>query len=67
MRLLENQTGQDQWTSLVDLKTLLYRMTLDSSTEFLYGESINSQETESSTAEHHEESLAFAEALDAVQ
>lgn len=67
MRLLENETGKDQWTSLVDLKILLYRLTLDSSTEFLYGESINSQATASSTAEHHEESLAFAEALDAAQ
>lgn len=33
----------DSWTSTVDLQVLFLRLTLDSSTEFLFGSSVNSQ------------------------
>jgi cytochrome P450 len=36
-------TGKDSWTDCVDLQTLFFRLTLDSSTEFLFGESVGSQ------------------------
>ncbi|PKX99701.1 putative cytochrome P450 family protein [Aspergillus campestris IBT 28561] len=31
------------WTSAVDIQTLFFRLTMDSATEFLFGESVNSQ------------------------
>lgn len=31
------------WTDLVDLQVLFFRLTIDSATEFLFGESVNSQ------------------------
>ena len=34
---------ENGWTDDVDLQTLFFRLTLDSATEFLFGESINSQ------------------------
>ncbi|KAI9755539.1 MAG: hypothetical protein M1815_004853 [Lichina confinis] len=35
--------GPDGWTSETDLQVLFFRLTLDSATEFLFGESVNSQ------------------------
>ena len=35
--------GQDGWTDKVDLQVLFFRLTLDSATEFLLGESVGSQ------------------------
>ncbi|GME34878.1 Cytochrome p450 family protein [Neofusicoccum parvum] len=35
--------GADGWTSFVNLQQLLFRLTLDTATEFLFGESVNSQ------------------------
>lgn len=43
MSVLERRLGADGWTDTVDLSTLFFRLTLDSATEFLFGESVNSQ------------------------
>jgi cytochrome P450 len=59
------------WTSRVDLSVLFFRLTLDSATEFLFGESINSQITLLSTAPNSDPSLNitsnFASAFDVGQ
>lgn len=38
-------TQSNGWTSEVDIQTILFRLTLDSATEFLFGKSCNSQLT----------------------
>ena len=38
--------NEDGWTAEVDLQTLFFRLTLDSSTEFLFGQSVESQVAE---------------------
>ncbi|KUI68920.1 Cytochrome P450 52A12 [Cytospora mali] len=43
MSALQSKLQPDGWTSLVDLQVLFYRLTLDSATEFLLGESADSQ------------------------
>lgn len=43
MSVLDRRVGVDGWTDLVDLQPLFFRLTLDSATEFLFGESVNSQ------------------------
>lgn len=35
----------DGWTPVTDIQPLFFRLTLDSATEFLFGESVNSQQT----------------------
>lgn len=35
--------ADDRWTRHLDLQPLFFRLTLDSATEFLFGESVNSQ------------------------
>jgi cytochrome P450 len=35
--------NKDVWTDVIDLKPLFFRLTLDSATEFLFGESVDSQ------------------------
>ncbi|KAF2144398.1 uncharacterized protein K452DRAFT_316404 [Aplosporella prunicola CBS 121167] len=35
--------GSDGWTAATDLQVLFFRLTLDSATEFLFGESVDSQ------------------------
>ncbi|KAI9669166.1 MAG: hypothetical protein M1829_005167 [Trizodia sp. TS-e1964] len=35
--------GKDGWTDSIDLQPLFFRLTLDSATEFLFGESVDSQ------------------------
>ncbi|KAF2835780.1 cytochrome P450 52A12 [Patellaria atrata CBS 101060] len=35
--------NKDGWTNWVDIKSLFFRLTLDSATEFLFGESVKSQ------------------------
>lgn len=37
--------GKDGWTDVTDLKPLFFRLTIDSATEFLFGESVDSQLT----------------------
>jgi cytochrome P450 len=41
MRVLK--TNKDGWTDTVDLQPLMFYFTLDTATEFLYGQSVNSQ------------------------
>ncbi|KZF26941.1 cytochrome P450 [Xylona heveae TC161] len=43
MRLLEPLIEADGWTKEVDLLPYFFRLTIDSATEFLFGESVNSQ------------------------
>ncbi|QPG95370.1 hypothetical protein C2857_000306 [Epichloe festucae Fl1] len=43
MAVLDQHLGRDGWTGTVDLQVLFFRLTLDSATEFLFGESVNSQ------------------------
>lgn len=53
------------WGSAVDIMPLIYRFTMDVSTEFLFGESVNSQSTalETSSNGKKEEEEDFAEAM----
>jgi cytochrome P450 len=39
------KTNQDGWTDLTNLQPLFFRLTIDSATEFLFGESVDSQLT----------------------
>lgn len=63
---VDSTTG---WTDEFDLQPLFYRLTLDSATEFLTGESINSQLTQAatekitSTPASDPEEMGFAEAF----
>ncbi|KAL2193416.1 cytochrome P450 [Corynascus similis CBS 632.67] len=43
MKLLELKIGADGWIEDVDLLPYFFRLTIDSATEFLFGESVNSQ------------------------
>ncbi|KKY31212.1 putative cytochrome p450 52a12 [Diaporthe ampelina] len=43
MSALHDRIQPDGWTNLVDLQVLFFRLTLDSATEFLLGESADSQ------------------------
>lgn len=43
MRSLDLTRQTDAWTGLVDLQVLFFRLTLDSATEFLFGQSVDSQ------------------------
>lgn len=67
--------AEDGWTREVDLQVLFFRLTLDSSTEFLFGESVNSQVNELADGTAEESTLAdiahdeknFAHAFDVAQ
>lgn len=63
----------DGWTSLTDIEPLFFRLTLDSATEFLFGESVGSQlaalpgqSTSKATAPERDEKV-FAYAFDKAQ
>ena len=43
---------QDGWTDRVDLQNLFYNLTLDTATEFLYGQSAHSSKVSASNAAH---------------
>lgn len=43
MRLLEPLIGADGWIEQIDILPYFFRLTIDSATEFLFGESVNSQ------------------------
>jgi len=45
MKALDASLQADNMTKVVDLSTLFFRLTLDSATEFLFGESVDSQLT----------------------
>jgi len=48
LSVLDSQTNTNGWTGLVDLQSLFFKLTLDTATEFLFGESVNSQLHQSS-------------------
>lgn len=43
MQILDKSKAAHGWTELVDIQPLFFRLTIDSATEFLFGESVNSQ------------------------
>ncbi|KAI6291167.1 hypothetical protein MCOR30_010196 [Pyricularia oryzae] len=61
-------TGSDGWTGNIDLQTLMFRYSLDSSTEFLCGASVGSQlkelQLQNGKATDDEDEIDFASALD---
>ncbi|RDA85536.1 hypothetical protein CP532_3299 [Ophiocordyceps camponoti-leonardi (nom. inval.)] len=61
LSVLGRSRRPDGWTDLVDVQVLFFRLTLDSATEFLFGESVNSQ---LGAAEQH---ASFARAFDRSQ
>ncbi|KAB8659335.1 hypothetical protein FH972_026224 [Carpinus fangiana] len=67
--------AEDGWTSETDLQILFFRLTIDSSTEFLFGESVNSQINElpenlaaqASSSNKARDEKNFAHAFDTAQ
>nr|OQO18725.1 hypothetical protein B0A51_14576 [Rachicladosporium sp. CCFEE 5018] len=63
---------ENGWTADTDIQTLFFRFTIDSATDFLFGESVDSQLTEAglasskSTAQRSREA-AFSKSFDAAQ
>jgi cytochrome P450 len=43
MQAIDSKIGSNGWTSEFDIQQLFFRFTMDSSTEFLFGESLDSQ------------------------
>ncbi|KJK79887.1 Cytochrome P450 [Metarhizium anisopliae BRIP 53293] len=63
MTVLNRHLGSDGWTGTVDLQVLFFRLTLDSATEFLFGESVNSQldqQTDITNSGKDDDSFAYA-------
>jgi hypothetical protein len=63
MTVIERHLGRDNWTGTVDLQVLFFRLTLDSATEFLFGESVNSQidlQTDITNSGKDDDSFAYA-------
>ncbi len=75
MSVLDRHVGSGGWTDLVDLQVLFFRLTLDSATEFLFGESVDSQIMEADNPPEKSSSLGtatgkqvnFAKAIDSSQ
>lgn len=65
MKVIDTYRGPERWTNLVDLQVLFFRLTLDSATEFLFGESVDSQLTELTGAQNS--AKEFANAFDQSQ
>lgn len=63
----------DGWTDETDIQTLFFRLTLDSATEFLFGESVDSQLTEApgvdikGDSKHIKDEIAFSQNFDQAQ
>ena len=74
MRALDLTTQASRWTESLDLQVLFFRLTLDSATEFLFGQSVDSQLNLLPGYKHNQaavgsgpNSSAFAEAFDNAQ
>lgn len=67
MSVLDRRLKSDGWTELTDLQPLFFRLTLDSATEFLFGESINSQLVDGPDKPEDGEEFSFAYAFDRSQ
>ncbi|KAH9214462.1 cytochrome P450 alkane hydroxylase-like protein [Leptodontidium sp. 2 PMI_412] len=66
------QTNSDGWVESADWMPLLYRFTLDASTEFLFGQSVDSQTTalhaeDSGYSKEQQDNIAFSEAMNTAQ
>lgn len=60
-------SSTNQWTEKVDLKPLFFNLTLDSATEFLFGESVYSQKSQSTSGQNEKgdrDWAAFAKRFD---
>lgn len=44
--IAELPAGESGWTDFTDIQTLFFRLTIDAATEFLFGDSVNSQVSE---------------------
>lgn len=62
----KERDGKDGWVE-TDLMPLLYRFTMDVSTEFLFGESVNSQSAALEKGESAREGETFADAMNYAQ
>ncbi|KAK2595477.1 hypothetical protein QQS21_006817 [Conoideocrella luteorostrata] len=63
MSVLDRHLGHDGWTCTIDVQVLFFRLTLDSATEFLFGESVNSQidlQTNITSSGKDDDSFAYA-------
>lgn len=68
IRALEHEKATDGWTNLVDLLPLFFHLTLDTATEFLFGESTNSQTLlMGAISPEGDDALTFAKAFDRSQ
>lgn len=65
--VLERHLLHDGWTDPLDLQELFFRLTLDSATEFLFGESVNSQLGHGASGAAAEGDISFAQAFDSSQ
>lgn len=61
------QPGSDGWTPETDIQTLFFRLTIDSATEFLFGESVDSQIAEAASNGHIQNDKAFGPNFDNAQ
>jgi hypothetical protein len=43
MKAIDKSMQADNWTKMVDLQVIFFRLTLDSATEFLFGKSVEAQ------------------------
>ncbi len=67
MTVLDRAVGDNGWTGLTDIQPLFFRLTLDSASEFLFGESVNCQlQTESSSLKKDDE-IELANVIEEVQ
>ncbi|EQL01406.1 cytochrome P450 52A12 [Ophiocordyceps sinensis CO18] len=67
MTVLDRHLGSDGWTDNLDLQELFFRLTLDSATQFLFGESVNSQLGHDGQAPAAKGDVSFAQAFDKSQ
>lgn len=68
MQILDRSLETDGWTSMVDLRPLFFNFTMDTATEFLFGESVHCQiPLEDGDAEIASQAAVLSEALDAAQ
>ena len=70
MKMLPSRT--DGWTNETDIQTLFFRLTIDSATEFLFGESVDSQINEAAGSEagkdgHEKNEILFSRHFDSAQ
>lgn len=64
MRALDLAKQTNMWTETIDLQVFFFRLTLDSATEFLFGQSVDSQIALARGYKKAEGTLACANSLD---